>query len=260
MPDAQAAGALERGKADLETRVGGVWFLRIGLVILLVGFALMARLIVPSLQPWMKLAAMYLVAAVLAGLGFRFDSRYRTFARPVSAGALALAFFASFAGHHVEAMACFSPAVSLALMLLSAASILVLAERWGSESTAGLAVFLGHVAAYVGGADAGTVPLVAILVLTATAAALFVRHRWAPLSLFSVVAAYASHFLWFIQEHSASSPGGWFWINFAFLTSYYVIFQLADLLLRPRPDAPSRPDGAVGPVAMVLYSATSNRR
>lgn len=261
--------------SNLETRIGGVWFNRIGLVILIIGFALMARLIVPNLQPWMKLAAMYLASFALLGAGLFFDRRYPTFARPVTAGALALAFFASFAGHYIEATACLSLPLSLIFMFVSTLCVLLFAEKWDSEPTAGLAVFLGHVAAYVGGVEAGTVPLVAILILTATAAVLFVRHRWQPLSLFAVAAAFLSHALWYVRDHGAQGAAGWFWLNFAFLTSYYVCFQLADLLLRreardpksetrkvspengPGDEGPAAGMGGVGPVAMVLYSATA---
>ncbi len=251
-----------RTEMDLETRIGAVWFNRIGLVAIIIGVVLFARYFHQQLQPWHKVAGGYAAALALFLTGWLLEKRVRLFARPVMAGGLALAFFTSFGAHFLKPMECLPLAPSLVLMSLAIFGVFLCAERWESEPTAGFAIFLGHVAAYVAGGDADTFSLVAILFLSASAVVLFLRHDWAPLSLFAVAAAYGSHFLWAIQEHPASRPQTRFWANFTFFTSYHAIFLAADLVYRHRiwrnreryTRAQKASARAVGPVSLVLYA------
>ena len=256
------AGAGEEAGMDLETRIGAIWFNRLGLVALIIGFALLGRYITPHLQPWHKVVGSYFVAALLFCCGWYFEQRLKQFSRPVMAGALSIVFFISFAAHFVKPMACIPLWGSLLLMSASIGLIFLCAERWRSEPTAGLAIFLGHVAAFVAGKDADTFSLVAILFLSLSAFGLLLRHNWVPLSLFSAVAAFLSHLVWALQDHSSFTPGFQFWVNFQFLTSYYLIFLAADLIFRHRIfkrgleafTVKQRAAGrSVGPVALVLY-------
>lgn len=248
---------------DFETQVGEVWFNRIGLVALIIAFALMGRYITPHLLPWHKTALSYLASAALLAVGWRFEERLRIFARPVMAGGAALAFFSAFAAYFLPAMACVPLGASLALMSASIGGLFLLAERWRSESTAGLAIFLGHVAAYTAGGSADAFTLIAILFLDAAAVFLLWRHAWVPLGLFAVCASYLSHLLWSLQDHPVTSPEFSFWLNFSFLSSYYVIFLAADLLYHARRReqgwesfTPSQRSAgrALGAVSLVFYS------
>ncbi|MFB3787039.1 MAG: DUF2339 domain-containing protein [bacterium] len=248
---------------DFETQVGEVWFNRIGLVALIIAFALMGRYITPLLQPWHKTALSYLASAALLIIGWRFEERLRIFARPVMAGGAALAFFSSYAAYFLPAMACVPLGASLALMSASIGGLFLLAERWQSESTAGLAIFLGHVAAYTAGGNADAFTLIAIMFLDTAAVFLLWRHSWVPLSLFAVCASYLSHLLWSLQDHPMTSPEFSFWLNFSFLSSYYVLFLAADLLYHARLrdlgrvafTLPQRSAGrALGAVSLVFYS------
>ena len=249
---------------DLETRIGTVWFNRIGLVALLVGFGLLARWVHPFLQPWHKVVVSYLVAGALFATGYFLEPRLKLFARPVMAGGIALAFFVSFAAYFVEAMACVPLWASLFLMSASVCGLFVCAERWRSESTAMLSIFLGHVAAFVAGGDADTFTLAAIVILSLAAVGLFIRHNWLPLTLFGVVISYVSHMTWAFQDHSYASLYHEFWLNFAFMSSYYVIFQASDVVYqfrrgRARPETYSKTQittgRGIGPAAFVLYAA-----
>lgn len=248
-------------KMDLETRIGAVWFNRIGLVGLLIGFALLGRMI--DFHPWHKVAGSYLVSAALLFVSKCYENRLKRWSRPTAAGGLALAFFTSYASHFIPAMACLPLGVSLALMTASVGGVFLCAERWRSESTAGLAIFLGHVAAYTSGGSADSFSLIAIVFLSMAAFVLFWRHNWAPLSLFAVCAAYLSHVLWALQDHAPSTPEFSFWLNFYFLTSYYLIFLSADLIHRHRVWIESGDFGVkqskaarlVGPASLIFYAS-----
>jgi hypothetical protein len=229
-PPATGKPGRDKDGFDFEARVGGHWALRVGLVLLAIGIAFFARLITPYLGPAEKVALAYAGTMCLFGFGKLFERKLQQFARPVMAGGLALGFFVSYASHFVPAMRCVPLPGALAWMLAGVGALFFFADRWRSQPTAGLAIFLGHVAAFVAAGDVDAFSLIVIVFLSASAVFLFLRHDWLPLSLFAVVAAFSSHALWVSVEHVETTPQQSFWINLAFLSSYYFIFQASDLI------------------------------
>jgi Predicted membrane protein (DUF2339) len=215
---------------DFETRLGTTWVLRIGLGVLAIALALFARNVAPQLSPGAKVVVAYLGAVAMFAAGKYWEERLERFARPVMAGALAFGFFVAFAAHFVPAMQAISLPVSLAWMALSMAAILVVAERWRSQPTAGLAILLGNVSAFVAAGDADAYSLVIIGFLALTAIVLLLRHGWLTLGVFAVAVSYGTHVLWILAERAPITGEQGFWLNLAFLTSYYVIFLIADVL------------------------------
>ncbi len=261
-PEGSGQEALPVAAMDLETRIGAVWLNRVGLLALVIAIALMGRLVLPVLQPWHRVALGFLGAGALFGVGRWFEGKIQQVARPVMAGGLAAGFFTSFAAHFLPAMACLNLGFSLVLMSLFVGAILVLAERWRSQSIAGLAIVLGHVAAYVASVNTDTLSMVAVAFLSATAVALLTRHNWFQLTLVAVIAAFSSHFLWAIWDTDLASRPDRFALNLVFLTSYYGIFLIADGIffrrLQGGGDQLTQPERVCGrnqgPTAMVLYA------
>jgi hypothetical protein len=256
--------AAESEPLDLEQRIGAVWFLRGGLLFVVIAFALAASWVVPQLQPWHRVLASYVGSAVVFGVGLRYAGRLRRFARPVMATGLALGFFTSFGAYFLPPMRCMPLAASLVLMTLFVGAILASAERWRWEGVATLALFLGHVAAYVGSADADIFSMMAVLFLSATSVVLMLRHDWLPLALFSVITAYSSHFLWTLRDAGPAGVGQVGFVqHLSFLTAYYLLYLVADAAFTHRLERRGR-DGfsrrqrvtgrSVGPTAMVLYA------
>lgn len=247
---------------DVEAAIGGKWLLRAGLGILAIALALFARLVAPQLSPMAKVALAYAGAIGFFALGKFFEAKLDRFAKPVMAGGLAFGFFVAFAAHFVPAMQAVSMPVSIGWMALSMLSVLVAAERWKSESTAMLAIVLGHVSAQVSAGAADIYSLVMIAFLALTALALLLRHGWVQLGLLGVAASYGAHLLWMLADRQAPVGNEGFWLSLAFLTSYYVIFLVADLLWWHRQPAMGegeegakrlRDARAMGPANLVLY-------
>lgn len=241
---ATAAGAPRA--LDLETRVGATWALRLGLATLAIAVALFARSVVPALGPGAKVGLAYAGALALFGVGRVFEGRQERFGRPVMAGALAIGFFISYASYFVPAMRALPLIPALVWMAAGVVAVLLLAERWGSEPTAGLAIFLGHVSAFVAGGVTDVYSLVVVLFLAAAAVLLLWRHDWLPLSLFALVASYGSHLLWAVADRAPAGPGYGIGVNLLFLASYYAVFLGADLLWWRR-RAASTPSSSVMP-------------
>jgi hypothetical protein len=262
-PKPTVAKSVVAKSMDLETRIGAVWFNYAGVVVLVIGLALMGMWVTPLLGPLAKVALLYLSSGGLFIAGKVLERRLRGFARPLMAGGLAVAFFASFAGYFVEGMQCLPLWASLLLMFAAAGGVLERAERWRSEPTAGFAILLGHIAAYVGSAHSEAVAMVAVVFLSATAMVLLWRHDWLPLNLFSVITAFSSHFLWAARDPELATNPNRFWLNLSFLTSYYLIFVAADVVFCQRlwergKEAFSQRQRvagrSVGPSALALYA------
>ncbi|MDY7095226.1 MAG: DUF2339 domain-containing protein [Acidobacteriota bacterium] len=262
--DSAGDDGAESEPLDLEQRIGAVWFLRGGLLFVVIAFALAASWVVPQLQPWHRVLASYVGSAVVFGVGLRYAGRLRRFARPVMATGLALGFFTSFGAYFLPPMRCLPLVASLVLMTLFVGAILASAERWRWEGVATLALFLGHVAAYVGSADADIFSMMAVLFLSATSVVLMLRHDWMPLALFSVIMAYSSHFLWTMREAGPAGVGEVGFVqHLSFLTAYYLLYLVADAAFTHRLEGRGREafsrrqrvtGRSVGPTAMVLYA------
>lgn len=259
-PEPAPAGVGASDALDLETVIGSTWLLRIGLGILAIALALFARTIAPQLPNIAKVALAYAGSMAFFGVGKYFEDRLERFARPVMAGGLAFGFFVAFASHFVPAMRAVPMAGSIVWMVLSMLAVLIAAERWDSEPTAILAIVLGHISAQVTAGSADSYSLVMIGFLGLTAIALLLRHQWVNLGLVGVAGAYGAHMLWLFADRVPPPGDQGFWLNLAFLTSYYVIFLVADILWwRRAPDADALDEQeqrwarALGPTNLALY-------
>jgi hypothetical protein len=260
-PAAPAPARADAHADDFEIQLGTTWTLRIGLAAIAIAAALFARTVVPDLPAVAKVALAYAGAWLLFGVGKYVERRLERFARPVMASGLALAFFVSFAAYFVPAMRAVPLAASLLWMAAGVAAVLVFATRWQSQPTAALAIFLGHVTAFVAAGDGSGASLVAIAFLALTAGVLLLRNDWLPLSLFAVVAANGTHLLWALAAQGTMPRPTFIALNLLFLSSYYLIFLTADLLWWRRRggatmafDAPV-PGRAFGPTNLVVFVA-----
>ncbi|HSH74820.1 MAG TPA: DUF2339 domain-containing protein [Longimicrobiales bacterium] len=267
LEDSRGEAALETPSAteviDFETVIGSTWLLRIGLGVLAIALALFARSVAPYLSPGMKVTLAYAGSIAFFGVGKLFEERLEKFARPVMAAGLAFGFFVAFAAYFVPAMRAVPMAVSIAWMAVGMVAVLVAAERWESEATGILAIVLGHISGQVVAGDADLYSLVMIAFLAFTAIVLLLRHSWVLLGMTGVAASYGAHLLWLMADRAPVPGDVGFWLSLAFLTSYYAIFLVADVLWwhrhsdrTPEPGSRTLRDArALGPTNLVLYAS-----
>ena len=110
-PTAKAAPAPE--KNSIEMRVGTYWLVRVGVVMLLAGFAFFVNFayhhVIARLGAAGKISLLYLGGALLLGLGALWQRRgvkdpLKNYAQVLFAGGLAAVYFTTFAAHHVPAL------------------------------------------------------------------------------------------------------------------------------------------------------------
>ncbi|MGD0891140.1 MAG: DUF2339 domain-containing protein [Terracidiphilus sp.] len=236
----EKASARER-VFSLEQTLGANWLNKIGIAILVIGLAFFLAVKLQTWGPGGKVLCGYAVSIALLAGGVWLERKptYRIFARGAIGGGWALAFFTTYAMHHISAAHVLeSLAADLVLMLLVAAGMVAHSLRYRSQTVTGLAFMLGFVTlltSHLESAD-GTVvfSLAASVVLAVALVIVTTQRHWAWLELAGLIAVYASHFVWLTQvlpaNHSAFTE---FWPSTALILLYWLIFRAAYVLRTP---------------------------
>lgn len=191
-PSRERSDSLE---VDLATR----WLPRIGGILLLIGAAIGAAYIQPTLSATGRVAMGYMASVAILVLGWFTRNRSLIFSHTSIAIALALGYFVSFGSYFIEPMRVFPvffPA--LILMVAFAGTLVILADRWQSQAFAGFGLLLGVLAALVSATDSQVFSLVALGVIALASGVLLVRREWTMLTAFAVVATYCSSLILWI--------------------------------------------------------------
>ncbi|HUX44294.1 MAG TPA: DUF2339 domain-containing protein, partial [Terracidiphilus sp.] len=226
---------------SLEERLGANWLNKLGIAILVVGLAFFLAFKLQTMGPAGKVFCGYTISFVLlaGGVWLQRKATYRVFARAGIGGGWALAYFTTFAMHHVAAARILpSLAADLVLMLLVAAGIVLHSLRYRSQTVTGLAFLLGYatlLASHLQSAS-GTVvfSLTASAILALALVCVTTLRHWAGLELAGLIAVYCTHFIWLTQvlpAHPAGFPE--FWPSTVLILVYWLIFRLAYVLRTP---------------------------
>jgi uncharacterized membrane protein len=236
-------------RESLEMRIGTVWLVRAGIVLLLTSLAFAGNYlyqnVVPHLGPGGKVALLYLAAALLTGFGAWLErSRQarelvglQNYARVVLAGGLAAIYYVTYAAHYYPPLRVVESPLAAGLLLLGWAAFLVwLADRRASEILATFAILLAYYTSAIN--EIASFTLFSNLVLTAGAVYLLRRHLWRVFPFASGLATFGSYGYWhFVYVHPvwralnlgppALAAGGTFWLEGGFLLVYWALFTWA---------------------------------
>jgi hypothetical protein len=236
-PPPTPSSALKPPTESFEFRLGTVWLVRIGVVILLTGLVFLGNYayhnIVGRLGPGGKLALLYVAAGGLAGLGAWLGRRHesvRGYAKVLLSGGAATAYYATYAAHFVERLRVIeSPLVGGLALLAMAGAVLLLADRQKSEPLALLSVVLAYYTSAIN--PIGSFTLFSSLLLTAMAVFFLVRHRWVRIPFASLAGTYGSYAYWrFVGEGNVHT--GLAWNGVAFLAAAWAMYTVAVFLTR----------------------------
>lgn len=229
-------------KESFEVRLGTYWLPRIGIAVLLTGMVFFAAYVTPRLSVSHKVAMGYLACIVLGGLGLWLEKKLPAFARILQAGALALAYFVTYAAHFVEAFRVIqSPTVGIGMLSVVVALIVAAAQERQSPTLGGMALFFGYYTSIISGVATFTLASNAVLAL----AAIFflARNRWVTISFGAVLATYLTYMIWVWKlsrwgeiDHLVFDSGYLgaedFRLRAAFLSLYWLVFTIGGLLVR----------------------------
>ncbi len=222
----------------VESRLGGYWASRLGIVSLVTGLAFFVAQGFDRMGPALKAATGYAIALALAACGRWVMRRYQALGRILIAGGLGVGYYTTYAIHHVPSVQLIaSPALGFALLAASVLAIIVIAQAMRSETVAGLALFLGLHTGMV--SQVGVFTLASGCLLAAGAAYFVARNRWVIVPLSTLVAVYSTLVTWLLgnplttaagivhpPDHLATALG--------FVALYYVTFAVAVALAPAR--------------------------
>ena len=144
-PPRKSLGDHLRSALPFEELLGMNLFAKIGIVLLVLGFALLGRVALISMGPGPRVAMIYAVAAAMLGGGIWLEGRerYRLIGRTGIGGGWALLFFTTYAMYHVPAMTVMSSnTLNCILMLGVAIAMVAHTLRYKSQLVTGLAFLL----------------------------------------------------------------------------------------------------------------------
>jgi hypothetical protein len=227
-----------RAKLPLEELLGMNLFAKIGIVLLVLGFALLGRVALVSMGPGGKVALLYAAAAALLGGGIWLErkERYLLIGRTGIGGGWALAFFTTYAMNHVQAMLVMSSeTLNCILLLCVAVALAVHTLRYQSQLVTGLAFLLAFSTVALTQDTVYALSAGVILVLGVVAVAL--KMGWYELEVFGILASFGNHFYWLYKLYPSGVAGHVF-LQFLpstiILILYWLIFRISYVARRIR--------------------------
>jgi uncharacterized membrane protein len=224
-------GLFERlkSKLPLEQFLGMNLFAKIGIVLLVLGFALLGRMALVSMGPAARAALIFAVAGAMLGGGVWFEVRekYRLVGRACIGGGWALLFFTTYAINHVAPMTVLhSNTADCILMLIVAAAMVIHTLRYRSQLVTGLAFLLAF--STIALSQDSVYALAAGVVLALGIVAIALRMSWFELEFFGILSSYANHLYWLYRLYPDGMAGHafpQFWPSAIILVLYWAIFR-----------------------------------
>jgi hypothetical protein len=220
-----------RAKLPLEEVLGMNLFAKIGIVLLVLGFALLGRVALVSMGPGGKVALLYAAAATLLGGGIWLErkERYLLIGRTGIGGGWALTFFTTYAMNHVQAMLVMnSETLNCVLLLGVAIAIAAHTLRYQSQLVTGLAFLLAF--STVALTQDTVYALSAGVILAIGIVAVALKMGWYELEVFGILASFGNHFYWLYKLYPTGVAGHTFlqfWPSTIILVLYWLIFRIS---------------------------------
>jgi hypothetical protein len=185
----------------IEEALGTNWLPKIGIIMTVIGFALLGIYELGALGAIGKVGISYLASAVLLGGGIFLEKkeRYRLLGRTGIGGGWALLFFSTYGMYQVGAMRIFPQdlkwlTVDCALMLIVAVAMALHTLRYRSQFVTGLAFLLGYFT--VGLSQNGVYSLSAGVFLAIGLVSIVLKMGWFELEVFGILSTYLTHLYW----------------------------------------------------------------
>lgn len=224
----------ERMKAvsSLEEKLGASWFAILGVIMLVIGVALLGKLALQYLGPGGKCFILYAVALGLlaGGISLEKRERYVTLGRVAIGGGWGLLFFSTFGLYHVNAMHVLDSLVlDSVLMLFVAVAMAAHTLRYESQFVTGVAFLLGY--STVALSQDTVYSLIAGVMLAIGLVGIVLKMGWYELEVFGILASYLNHLYWLYGFLGVRGAQGrdfpQYHASLALLFFYWLIFRIS---------------------------------
>ena len=237
-PQPAAASMPAAPQEGWEVVVGTSWLNKIGVVVFVVGLALLLGYSMANVGPLGRVAMGYALSLGMLGTGVVLERRetYRNYAYGLMGGGWAGVYFTTYAMHALPAaLVVESELVASVSLVAVAAGMIVHSLRYRSQTLTGLA----YVSAYAPLAFsplstfslAATVPLTASLLVVAT------RFTWLGVTMLGLASTYGIFILRTPVFDAVATTAS---LQFV-LWSYWLLFEVADIVARRRVTGTTEP-------------------
>jgi hypothetical protein len=256
-----------RDVLPLEEVLGMNLFAKIGMVLLVLGFALLGRVALIAMGPAGKVALIYAIGAALLGGGIWLErkERYRLIGRSGIGGGWALLFFTTYAMYHVPAMHVLrSQTLDCVLLLGVAVAMVAHTLRYKSQLVTGLAFLLAF--STVALSQDTVYSLAAGVILAVAIVAIALKEGWYELEIFGILASYANHFYWLYKLYPLGMSGHAFtefWPSAIILILYWLTFRISYVarnIRTPRDERYSTTAGLLNPALLLAVMKFQSTR
>jgi hypothetical protein len=181
------------GGQEWEAVVGGNWFNKLGVLVLVIGIALLLGYEFTRVGPAGRVATGIAISLTMLACGVLAERKhgYAIFARGLIGGGWAVLYFTTYAMHAVPAAKIIDNAYAgTGLLLAVACAMIVHSLRYRSQTVSGLAYFI----AFATLALSKSTPFSVIALLPLAGSLLYLAHRfeWHQMAVFGLFATYAT--------------------------------------------------------------------
>src|SRR5579872_537280 len=232
----------------IEETLGTNWLAKIGVILTVIGVALLGIYELGTLGAAGKASISYAVAIALLGGGIYIEKRerFRLFGRTFIGGGWALLFFSTYGIHHVAAMHVLDSLVlDCVLMLAVALGMAAHTLRYKSQFVTGLSFLLGYTTvalsfsevqplAHAGTSENTAYGLLAGVILAIGLVGIVLKMGWFELEVFGILSSYLNHLYWLYRILGPNGAHGRLFPEYhaslAMLFFYWLTFRISYIL------------------------------
>ena len=231
MEEAEKIDNTERGE-ELEFQIGQFWAAKVGIWVLIIGFASLLTLPFEGLPAVLPALSGFILSFIMLGLSRYKKESFEHLSGYLVGGGLVVLYIAVMRLDYfgIEKAIGSLPIIIALLLIVSAITIRTGIKR-NSFNIAGVGITLGYLTAVLGAAPYFIFTLIALLAVILVY--LNLKYEWNFLLFYGMFLAYLTHLIWFINNpfigntiETLKDPQ----INFIFLLLYILIFSFANLL------------------------------
>jgi uncharacterized membrane protein len=218
------AAPVHRTSEEWEALIGGNWVNKIGVVVAVIGIALLLNYAYTQLGAAGRVALSLVasLAMLTGGAFFELQEKYRTFSYGLIGGGWAALYTTVYAMYAIPAAKVLDNAVLATVLLLAvAAGMIVHSLKYRSQTVTGLAYFLAFLTLAI--AEVTTFAVIMLIPLVASLLYIAYRNQWSRFALFGLVSTYVTCGL----HKDTGSP---LWETQGLFLIYWLIFEVFDLL------------------------------
>ena len=215
---------------EWESIVGGSWLNKLGVLILVIGVALLIGVSFTRIGPAGRISIGLVVSLSMLAGGWVLEkrARYRIFSFGLLGGGWAALYFTTYAMKAIDAARIIlNPVLGGLLLLAAAAGMILHSLKYHSQTVTGLTYFIAFATLGPWITPATTLAVIALIPLAASLLYVSYRFAWSELAVFGIVATYGTC----ASRGDSGAPLASAQIVF---TIYWLLFETFDLFRAAR--------------------------